>query len=448
MSERAMPAGETARAPDGARPRVVVVGGGFAGLYAARGLRDAAVDLAIVDRRNFHLFQPLAYQVATGALSPAEIAVPLRSVFKRQANARVLLAEVTGFDLDAQTLALRHPTTGDEFPPLPYDTLIVAGGSSYSYFGHDEWRPYAPELKSLEGALDIRNRILSAFEEAEAASDDAVRRGWLTFVVVGAGPTGVEMAGQIAELARSTLRSDFRAVDTRTARVLLVETADRVLTGFPESLSRNAAAALQALGVTPLVGHTVVDVGPASVAIQDAAGEVEQVDARTVIWAAGVNASDLAASLAAGAGLEVDRTGHLTVEPDLTLPGHPEVFALGDMVRVRQPDGTILSFPGLAPVAIQQGRYAAEVVEQRLARGPTTAPFHYRDKGNLATIGRSKAVADIKGIRVGGFPAWVLWLTVHLFYLIGFQNRLLVVLRWTVSFVSHGRGARLIGERL
>ena len=271
---------------------------------------------------------------------------------------------------------------------------------------------------------------------------------WLTFVVVGAGPTGVEMAGQIAELARSTLRSDFRAVDTRTARVLLVETADRVLTSFPESLSRNAAAALQALGVTPLVGHTVVDVGPASVAIQDAAGEVEQVDARTVIWAAGVNASDLAASLAAEAGLEVDRTGHLTVEPDLTLPGHPEVFALGDMVRVRQPDGTIRSFPGLAPVAIQQGRYAAEVVEQRLAGGPATAPFHYRDKGNLATIGRSKAVADIKGIRVGGFPAWVLWLTVHLFYLIGFQNRLLVVLRWTVSFVSHGRGARLIGERL
>jgi NADH dehydrogenase len=423
--------------------RVVVVGGGFGGLQAARGLRRAPVEVTLVDRQNFTLFQPLVYQVATGALSPAEIAVPLRAVFRRQRNVRVLLAEVTEFDLAQRQVVLGRLPNGEAEEILGYDTLVVGGGSHYSYFGHDGWQPHAPELKSLTGALDIRSRILSAFEAAEVESDPERRRGWLTFVVVGAGPTGVEMAGQIAELAHDALRRDFRSVDTRTARVLLVEALDRVLPGFPPSLSRKAARALEQLGVTPLVGHTVVDVTAGSVAIRAQDGEVEHVAAHAAIWAAGVTASELAAQLAGEAGVEVDRAGRLTVGPDLTVPGHPEVFALGDMVQVRSPDGAIAPLPGLAPVAMQQGRYAARAIRERL-RGRDPGPFRYVDKGNLATIGRSKAVADVKGIRVAGFPAWALWLLVHIFYLIGFQNRLLVILRWTISFVTRGRGARLI----
>jgi NADH dehydrogenase len=341
---------------------------------------------------------------------------------------------------------LDHLPNGARDERLEYDTLVVAGGSRYSYFGHDEWRARAPELKSLAGALDIRNRILTAFEAAEVEPDEERRRNWLTFVVVGGGPTGVEMAGQIAELAREALQREFRQVDTRSARVLLVETADRILTSFPPSLSHKAEHALEKLGVTPLVGHTVVDVGSASVAIRSASGEVEDVGAHTVIWAAGVAASPLAAALASADGSQVDRAGRLTVTADLTLPDHPEVFAIGDMVRIAQNDGTIVTMPGLAPVAMQEGRYVARVIRNRLV-GRATAEFRYVDKGNLATIGRSKAVADVKGIRLAGFPAWVTWLVVHLFYLIGFQNRLLVVTRWTFSFLTHGRGARLISER-
>ncbi len=429
----------------GLSQRVVVVGGGFGGLQAVRKLRPAAVDVTLVDRQNFHLFQPLAYQVATGALSPAEIAVPLRWVLRRQANVRVVLAEVTGFDLERRQIVLDRLPNGRRGVTLDYDTLVVSGGSQYSYFGHDDWRPHAPELKSLDGAVDIRNRILSAFEAAEVEPDDDLRQSWLTFVVVGGGPTGVEMAGQIAELARDSLRGDFRAIDTGAARVLLVETADRVLTGFPPSLSHKAERALEKLGVTPLVGHTVVDVGADSVSIRSGSGEVEEVAARTVIWAAGVAASPLAADLAAAAGAEVDRAGRMQVREDLTVPGHPEIFAIGDMVQVARSDGTIVALPGLAPVAMQEGRYVGRAIRNRL-RGDTTPPFRYVDKGNLATIGRSKAVADVKGIRVSGFPAWVTWLVVHLFYLIGFQNRLLVVTRWTFSFVTRGRGARLISE--
>jgi len=432
-------------ASEATRRRVVVVGGGFAGLQVVRKLRDAAVDVTLVDRQNFHLFQPLAYQVATGALSAAEVAAPLRAVLKRQGNVRVVLAEVSGFDLERRQVVLDHLPNGAREQRLEYDTLVVAGGSRYSYFGHDDWREHAPELKSLAGALDIRNRILTAFEAAEVETDEERRRKWLTFVVVGGGPTGVEMAGQIAELAREALRRDFRDVDTRSARVLLVETADRILTGFPPSLSHKAERALEKLGVTPLVGHTVVDVGSASVAIRSATGEVEDVGAHTAIWAAGVAASPLAAALAAAAGSEVDRAGRLTVTADLTLADHPEVFATGDMVRIVQSDGTIVALPGLAPVAMQEGRYVARVIRNRL-RGRATEAFRYVDKGNLATIGRSKAVADVKGIRLAGFPAWVTWLVVHLFYLIGFQNRLLVVTRWTFSFVTHGRGARLITD--
>jgi NADH dehydrogenase len=430
--------------PQPARHRVVVVGGGFGGLQAVRKLKGADVDLTLVDRHNYHLFQPLAYQVATGALSAAEVAAPLRSVLKRQENTRVVLAEVSGFDLEQRQVVLDHLPNGSRGVRLDYDTLVVGGGSRYSYFGHDDWRVHAPELKSLDGALDIRNRILTAFEAAEVEADEERRAGWLTFAVVGGGPTGVEMAGQIAELARDSLRLDFR-VDTRGARVLLVETADRILTGFPPSLSKKAERALERLGVTPLVGHTVVGVGPHSVSIRSGSGEVEEVPARTVIWAAGVAASPLAAELASADGSEVDRVGRLSVTGDLTLRNHPEVFAIGDMVRVVKSDGTVLPLPGLAPVAMQEGRYVAQVIRNRL-KGRATPPFKYVDKGNLATIGRSKAVADVKGIRISGFAAWVTWLLVHLFYLIGFQNRLLVVTRWTFSFVTRGRNARVIRE--
>jgi NADH dehydrogenase len=437
---------DPAVAAAGAKPhRVVVVGGGFGGLTAVRALAHADVEVTLIDRRNFHLFQPLAYQAATGALSPAEIAPPLRSVFKRQKNARVLLGEVVDFDLERREVIACCFPNGEMRTHLPYDTLIVGGGSQYSYFGHDDWRPNAPELKSLEGALDIRSRVLSAFEAAEVEADPEERKAWLTFVVAGAGPTGVEMAGQIAELARDTLRGDFRAIDTREATVLLVEMADRVLTAFPESLSRKAARSLEELGVTLLLGHAVVDIDAGSVSVQAGGDEAQRIGAHTTIWAAGVMASGLARALASSAGAEVDRAGRMTVEGDLTLSGHAEVFAIGDMVRVRGADGSITALPGLAPVAMQQGRYVAKVIRRRL-EGKSSRSFRYRDKGNLATIGRSKAVAEIGPIRIGGSLAWLLWLGVHIFYLIGFENRVLVLLRWSVSFFTHGRGARLITE--
>ena len=430
------------------RHRVVIVGGGFGGLQAAQALRRAPVDLTLVDRRNFHLFQPLTYQVATGALSPGEIAYPLRSIFKRWPQVRVLMAQATGFDLEARRVLL-EPVAGVPAPSsIPYDTLIVAGGSSYSYFGHDEWRTVALEVKSLESALGVRQRILSAFEAAEEDPDPARRPAWLTFVVVGGGPTGVEMAGQIGEIARDTLRHEFRAIDPSQGRILLVEMADRVLPSFPPSLSAKAARALEQLGVTPLVGHTVVDIDGKGVTITGPDAGTERIPARTVIWAAGVRASGLGARLGELTGAPCDRAGRVTVEPDLTLPGHPEVFALGDMVRVRGEDGTTTVLPGVAPVAMQQGRYAARVVRARL-RDRESAPFRYRDKGNLATIGRARAVADLRRVRLSGLLAWLTWLLVHLWYLIGFQNRLLVFIRWSVSFVTHGRGARLItGEAL
>jgi NADH dehydrogenase len=426
--------------------RVVVVGGGFGGLQAATHLAGAPVELTLIDRRNFHLFQPLTYQVATGALSPAEVCYPLRAIFKRSRNVRVLLGDVRGFDLDARAVSVESGAGDSSRISVAYDTLIVAGGSRYSYFGHDEWQHVAPEVKSLESALATRARILSAFEAAEMESDDEQRRGWLTFVVVGAGPTGVEMAGQIAELARDTLRRDFRAVDPRGGRILLVEIADRVLTSFPASLSRKAARSLEHLGVTPLLERTVVGIDEDAVTIQAPDGSSERIPARTVIWAAGVTASGLAAGLAEQAGAELDRAGRVLVGPDLTLPGHPEVFALGDMISVRGENGAPVVLPGVAPVAMQQGRYASKVVRARL-RGESARPFHYRDKGNLATIGRARAVADLHLIRLSGFLAWMTWLVVHIWYLIGFQNRLLVLIRWAFSFMTRGRGARLITEQ-
>jgi NADH:ubiquinone reductase (H+-translocating) len=423
--------------------QVVVVGGGFGGLQAVSNLRRAPVEITLVDRRNFHLFQPLTYQVATGALSPDEIAYPLRAIFKRNRNVRVLLAEVADFDLGARELHLRSVSGVPAPERLGYDTLIVAGGSQYSYFGHEEWRLHAAEVKSLESALGVRSRLLAAFEAAEGEPNAEVRDAWLTFVIVGAGPTGVEMAGQIAELARDTLRRDFRNIDLRRARILLVEAADRVLTSFPPSLSAKAERSLQRLGVTVLTGRAVIGIDAAGVTLDGGDAGSERIATRVVIWAAGVTASGLAGQLAELTGAERDSAGRVTVESDLTLPGHPEVFAIGDMVRVRPANGEPVVLPGLAPVAMQQGRYAASVVRARL-RGREYGGFRYRDKGNLATIGRAAAVADIKGIRLSGFAAWATWLLVHLWYLIGFQNRLLVLIRWSFSFATHGRGARLI----
>ena len=423
--------------------RVVVVGGGFGGLQAALKLREAPVEVTLIDRRNFHLFQPLTYQVATGTLSPGEIAYPLRAIFKRHANVHVLLAEVSDIDVDAHSV---HLSSVGEVPapaPVAYDTLIVAGGSSYSYFGHDDWSEFAGEVKSLESAITERGRILSAFEAAESETDPERRAAWLTFAVVGAGPTGVEIAGQIAELARDTLRLDFDAADPRTGSILLIEAADRVLTSFPPSLSAKAQRSLERLGVTPMLQSTVVGIDAESVSIADEAGNTQRIPTRTVVWAAGVTASKLGARLAELTGAELDRAGRITVGPDLTLPGHPEVFVLGDMVRVLGADGTPFTLPGVAPVAMQQGRYAARVVRARLA-SEQAPPFHYHDKGNLATIGRGAAVADIRGLHLSGFLAWITWLVVHLFYLVGFENRILVFTRWGFSFFTHGRGARLI----
>jgi NADH dehydrogenase len=424
------------------RQRVVVIGGGFGGLQAALHLARLPVEVTLIDRRNFHLFQPLAYQVATGALSPAEISYPLRRIFRRRRNVRILLAEVDDIDLDAGRVALRSVAGDPVLPSVPFDTLIVSGGSQYNYFGHDEWREPAAELKTLEGALTIRRRLLEAFEAAEMEPDAGRRAAWLTFVVVGAGPTGVEMAGQIAEITRD-LRGDFETFDSRDAQILLVEAGDRVLSGFAPSLSIKAERALNGLGVSTLLGRMVIDVDRRSVTLQGPSGASELIPARTVIWAAGVVASSLAGVLAARGGLEVDRAGRVEVLDDLSLPGHPEVLAIGDMVRIRGADGESVVLPGLAPVAMQQGRHAAAVVHDRL-RGRPARRFRYHDKGNLATIGRARAIAEIGGVRLSGFVAWVTWLTVHLWYLMGFENRLIVFVRWGFSFIAHGRGARLI----
>ncbi|HXB14625.1 MAG TPA: NAD(P)/FAD-dependent oxidoreductase [Solirubrobacteraceae bacterium] len=423
--------------------RVVVVGGGFGGLQAALHLRGAPVEITLVDRRNFHLFQPLTYQVATGALSPGEIAYPLRAIFKRARNVQVLMAEAQAVDAQAGRLELA-PVAGVPAPPsIPYDTLIVAGGSHYSYFGHDAWREFAHEVKSLESALVTRSAILSAFEAAEMAPDQELRASWLSFVVVGAGPTGVEMAGQVAELARDSLRRDFRAADPSSGRIVLVEAGDRVLASFPPSLSEKAERSLQKIGVTPLLSRTVVGVDARGVTVRGPDGQTERVASRTVVWAAGVEASPLASMLASVVGAETDRAGRLTVEGDLSLAGHPEILALGDMVAVRGEDGKPVLYPGVAPVAMQEGRYAAKLVRARL-KGEEVKPFHYHDKGNLATIGRGAAVADVKGIKLSGLLAWNAWVVVHLWYLEGFANRLFVFARWALSFVTHGRGARII----
>lgn len=432
----------------GGRHRVLVVGGGFGGLQVVKNLRRAPVDVTLVDSRNFHLFQPLTYQVATGSLSPSDVTYPLRAMFGSAPNVRVLLAEVIGFDLAARRVLLEHSAGSDAPESLEYDTLVVAAGSSYSYFGHDEWREVAGEVKSLESAIAVRSHVLLAFERAELALGARDRRAEMTFVVVGAGPTGVEIAGQLGELARGTLQASFQTIDPGEARILLVETGDRILASFPESLSRKATKSLRMLGVTPTLNRTVVDIACDGVSLQAPDRSTERIAARTVIWAAGVRASRLAQKLGQQSGADVDQAGRVTVRSDLTLASHPEVIALGDMVSVSDEHGGTQSLPGVAPVAIQQGHYAARLIIRRL-QGKSARRFRYVNKGNLATIGRGRAVADLGVIRLSGLPAWLIWLIVHIFYLIGFQNRLVVMLRWSISFLTSGRvqGSRIITGR-
>lgn len=414
--------------------RVVIVGGGFGGLQAAYGLHRPEIAVTLVDRRNYYLFQPLLYQVATGGLSPANIAAPLRTLLRRRKNVDVLLGEVTDIDVAGRRVRL-----GDG-AALPYDTLILATGARNHYFGHPEWAERAPALKTIEDATAIRARILRAFEEAERETDPERRRAWLTFVLVGGGPTGVELAGQIGELSRHTLRHEYRNFRPEDATVLLVEGADRILTSFPPALSAKAVHALHQLGAKVLTDAVVTDIGDDWVLLKRAGGE-ERLSARTVIWAAGVQASPLGQKLADASGVSLDRAGRVMVQTDLTIPGHPEILVLGDMANFSH-DGKPL--PGVAPVAMQQGRYAADLIRARLqGKGPLPA-FHYRDKGNLATIGRHAAVADLGFVRFSGYFAWLAWLFIHILYLVQFQNRLLVLLQWTWNYLTRNRSARLI----
>ena len=413
--------------------RVVIAGGGFGGLYAATTLRHAPVEVTLIDRRNFHLFQPLLYQVATGSLSPGEIAAPLRSLLNRQKNARVLLGEAIELDAAGRRLILADGAA-------PYDSLIVATGARNHYFGHDAWQEFAPALKSIEDATRIRHRILYAFEAAERESDPEARLAWLTFVIVGAGTTGVELAGALAEIARDTLRGDFRKIEPGDARILLLDGASRVLPTFPEDLSAAAERSLVHLGVRPRTGVKVAAVDREGVTLESGQGGQERIPSRTVIWAAGVAASSFASVVAKATGAPQDRMGRILVNPALTVPGHPEIFVVGDAAHLESGGRPL---PGVAPVAMQQGRYAAEAILDRL-HGREPEPFRYRNKGNLAVIGRASAVCDFGRAHVHGWPAWVLWLTVHLMYLNQFRNRILVFIRWGFQYLTFDRGARLI----
>lgn len=403
------------------RPRVVIVGAGFAGLNAAKALSKAPVDITIVDRRNFHLFQPLLYQVATAALNPSDIAYPIRSVFRSQENVEaILMAEVVDIDASSRSITL------DDGSALEYDYLMLATGAAHSYFGHDEWEDFAPGLKTVEDALTMRGRVLRAFEEAERDSLDAQRR--LTFLVVGAGPTGVELAGALVEIAVHSLGNEFDVIEPQRARVILVEGTDRVLPPYHESLSESARLQLEDLGVEVVTGALVEEIDSEGVALSNG----DRIEAGTVLWAAGVQASSLGALL----GSETDRSGRVLVDADLSVPGHREVMVLGDLAAVE-------GVPGVAPAAMQMGRHAARVVEADVA-GKSRPAFRYRDKGTLATIGRARAVADLKGLRFGGFFAWLAWLAIHIFYLIGFRNRFFVLAGWAWHYLTFRRGARII----
>jgi NADH dehydrogenase len=406
-------------------PRVVIVGGGFGGLSAARALSDAAVHVTLVDRRNHHLFQPLLYQVATAALSPGQIAWPIRSLLARQKNTRVLLSEARAIELARRELVLADGR-------LPFDALILAAGAAHSYFGHPEWERWAPGLKTLEDAVEMRRRFLLAFEQAERETDPDRRRRLLTFVLVGAGPTGAELAGAMAEIARGVLVCDFRAIDPRTARIVLVEAGPRVLPAFPEKLSESALAQLRRLGVEVRTASPVTALGEGWVVMGG-----ERLEAENIFWSAGVKASPLAASLL----IPLDAAGRVPVLPDLSVPGYPEIFVIGDLATFSHQTGRPL--PGVAQVAIQQGRQAAENVRRRLA-GVPTAVFRYHDRGNLAVLGRGAAVADLPHGKLRGFPAWLIWCFVHILFLIGVRNRLLVLIEWAWAYLRGVRGARLI----
>ncbi|MEN0067106.1 MAG: NAD(P)/FAD-dependent oxidoreductase [Myxococcota bacterium] len=413
------------------RCKVVVVGGGFAGLEVARGLSRENADVVLIDRTNHHLFQPLLYQVATAGLAPSDIAAPIRSVLRRVDNVTVRLAEVTNLDLESREVAIETPEGQTE--QVPYDRLVLAAGASHSYFGHDEWAEHAPGLKTLTDALEIRQRVLAAFEKAEWESDPAVQEALLTFVVVGGGPTGVELAGAISEIACQTLRKDYRAINTADATILLLEGADAVLGTYPESLRKSALRQLESLGVQVRLGSRVTKVTEDGVYL----GE-EFIPSKTILWAAGVQASPLAKAL----GVELDRAGRVKVENDLSVPGHPEVFVTGDLATFIDPK-TNQPVPGVAQGAIQMGQHAAKNIRADLAGKPRTG-FRYVDKGNMATIGRSRAVADVMGIRISGFLAWLLWVFVHVWFLVTYRNRLVVMVKWAWAWFTHDRATRLV----
>ncbi|HEY7608706.1 MAG TPA: NAD(P)/FAD-dependent oxidoreductase [Alphaproteobacteria bacterium] len=408
------------------RPQVVIIGAGFGGLAAAHALRHAPVDVTVVDKRNYHLFQPLLYQVATAGLSPAQIAGPIRGILRGQRNATVLMAKVTGIDTAAKAVLAGNRR-------VAYDHLIVATGARHAYFGHDEWEPFAPGLKKIEDATDIRRRILIAFEKAETETNPAERERLLSFVVIGGGPTGVEIAGAIAELAKTALARDFRNIDPRLARIILVEAGPRILPAFPDSLSAAAARALLRLGAEVRTGTPVTGVAADHVMVG-----AERIETRTVLWAAGVAASPAAKWL----GAQKDHAGRVIVSADLTLPGHPEIFVVGDTAAMKDEKGR--QVPGIAPAAKQAGKYAAAAIKARIGGGEFPGPFRYRHAGNLATIGRKSAVVDFGWLRLRGNPAWWLWGLAHVFFLIGFRNRITVALDWFWSYLTFQRGSRLI----
>ena len=413
--------------------RVVIVGAGFGGLNAAETLARAAVKITVIDRKNYHTFQPLLYQVATAGLSPGEIASPIRSILSRHKNVEVLMAEVTGFDLERHVV---HTMSEHESQEVPYDSLIVAAGASHAYFGHDEWRPLAPGLKTIEDALEIRRRVLLAFELAERRAAAGEPDEPLNFVVVGAGPTGVELAGTLAEICRHALADDFRAIDPRRTHIHLVEGGPLVLPAYPEDLSRSALQQLERLGVEVITSAVVTKIEPGVIYM----GKT-RMNAAVILWAAGVAASPLGKKL----GVPVDRAGRVLVNPDLSVPNHPEVFVIGDLAALNDESGKLL--PGVAPVAILEGRYVAKVIRNEIEAGGGSGVrprFHYRDKGSLATIGRAAAVAEFGKIHISGFIAWLAWLFIHILFLIGFRNRVLVFIQWAWSYFTYERGARLI----
>jgi NADH dehydrogenase len=422
--EEGQPAGPAPQT--GGKPSVVIIGGGFGGLSAARALRHEPVTVTVIDRRNHHLFQPLLYQVATAQLNASDIAQPIRSAVQHQLNTQVLLAEVSGIDVGGRMLTF---TDGQQ---LGYDYLIVAAGAGHTYFGHDEWEAYAPSMKSIEDALDVRRRVLFAFEAAERETDPELREAWLTFVIVGAGPTGVELAGSLAEMARHALTGEFRHIDPASATIILIEGVDRVLPAFPEKLSAKAEKDLARMGVEVKTGTMVKSIDGTGVLLDGTT-----INAHTVLWAAGVRASPVGELL----GVPLDRAGRVLVEPDLSLPGHREVFVVGDLAAVTQDNGELV--PGVAQGALQGGRHAARSIID-LVNGRAPRPFHYHDKGMLATIGRSEAVADLPHMEISGIVAWIIWAFVHIYFLIGFRNRLVVMGQWGWAFLTRDRHARLI----